>query len=349
MSKAFDWAVNLTGRDQGYTTNVQSGITVEKNVVVDTQILNGGTGNLTPVRSVLDTIEGGEPWFCQRTFAIGDVLMLVPVVRWLRHNGHNVVIRTVDDMFEIVRLLGVPAFPSNFRGNKGHKGVILDFIVEKDHTVPYLQKKHRVDIYAEAIGLEKNELPDVWDWSMSLSNFGELDFISERPFVLFQGRGSGVRRSLPRETIEWLATAMNCEGIDVIYIGEDVGLKPAKGLEGKTRVANRKFSLRELFLLMGQAKAIITMDSAPLWISHFAKTPTIALLGPTRSSERLSKHPLYPEGAIGIELAQNFDCQPCFENPSRKDCQQKGFLCLGQDPDVIYSKMRDHLMRFWKA
>jgi hypothetical protein len=349
MSKAFDWAVNLTGKDQGYTTNLQSGITIEKGVVVDTQILNGGTGNLTPVHDVLETVKIGEPWFCQRTFAVGDVLMLVPVVRWLRHNGHDVTIRTVDDMFDIVRRLGVPAEAANFRGNKGNKGIILDFVVEKDHTVPYLQKKHRVDIYAEAIGLARQDRPAMWDWSMDLSKFGEFEFMPEKPFVVFQGRGSGDRRSLSKDAIEWIVTAMNCEGIDVAYIGEDIGLRQPSGTDGKTYVFNRRFSLREIFLLIGRAKAIVTMDSAPLWMAHFAKTPTVALLGPTRVEERLSKHPLYPEGAVGIELASNLGCQPCFENATRTECQQKGFMCLKQEPDVIYSRMRKHLMRFWEA
>ena len=46
-------------------------------------------------------------------------------------------------------------------------------------------------------------------------------------------------------------------------------------------------TLEKFFSTIAKAKCLITMDSSPLWISHFTRTPVVVLFGPTRDSERL--------------------------------------------------------------
>jgi ADP-heptose:LPS heptosyltransferase len=59
------------------------------------------------------------------------------------------------------------------------------------------------------------------------------------------------------------------------------------------------------------------MDSGILWLAHVASCPVLTLLGPTREEERVSLHPLYPEKAKSINIANMIGCTPCFETKAR--------------------------------
>jgi ADP-heptose:LPS heptosyltransferase len=128
----------------------------------------------------------------------------------------------------------------------------------------------------------------------------------------------------------------------VLYVGE-----PLPDLKVDKRFVKLQFlnsSLRELFSWIAGARCVVTMDSSPLWVSHFTKTPVIAILGPSRPAERLKAHPLYPEGAVAIELNKELKCEPCFE--IAEHCKRK-FDCLKTiSPERLYELIQPHVMRF---
>jgi ADP-heptose:LPS heptosyltransferase len=72
--------------------------------------------------------------------------------------------------------------------------------------------------------------------------------------------------------------------------------------------------LLNLVELMRRSDIALVMDSGLQWIAHMAAIPMVSVLGPTRASERIVTHPLYPEGAKAINAATLYGCSPCYEN-----------------------------------
>jgi len=231
---------------------------------------------------------------------MGDILMLVPVIRALRKRGYDPFLRTFKSWRPILDLLDIEmkAIEQTFRS--ADWGINLDGTLEQDHFRSALSKIHRIEIYFMALGMRK--MPKRLDWGLDLKKLPKRDI--EGDYICFQGAGSTKMKRLPSNSINYIRERFKERGINVVMVGE----------------GNKK-SAKELFALIADAKALITMDSAPLWISHFTKTPVVALLGPTRISERLTKHPLYPNRAVGVALNEEINCESCFE--STKKCNGK--------------------------
>jgi len=151
---------------------------------------------------------------------------------------------------------------------------------------------------------------------------------------------------LQNDVINDLVLLMNMEDINVIYIGEpNEELLKMRGYENRTKFMFMEGSIADLFSWIAGAKAVISMDSAPLHVSYFTNTPVIAVLGPGRYQERLSLHPRYPEGAIGIQLNNEIGCKSCFEQASQ--CNYK-FLCIKNiKSERLYELIRQPLLEFW--
>jgi len=223
----------------------------------------------------------------------------------------------------ILNKLGVETEAIETNGNSTDWGILLDRTVELDHITPKLQGLHRMDIYLSALGIEN--LTEDLDWSIKLSEYPEVDI--EQPYIVFQGKGTTYKKWLPNKTIQFLINHMSKEGIKVVYVGNPIGKTNEKVKVDRTKnvMAFMRYSLPQLFSVIGAAKAVVSMDSAPLWISHFTRTPLVAILGPTRPEQRISKHPLYPEGTEAVCCNQLINCKPCFEASGR--CKHK-ITCL---------------------
>ena len=275
----------------------------------------------------------------QRTFSLGDVLMLVPVVRELERLGYDVHYQTDARYVPLLRALDIRTAALD---RLDVYAVMLDWTVERDHLEPLLRDMHRCEIFARSIGL--TQMPDRWNWDCSLSHFSEMkdDWATEGDYIVFQGSGAAQQRGLTADTVQWLLEAFTVEGIRVLYIGEPL---PELVVDKKlVRLQFTTSTLLELFSWIGGARCVVTMDSSPLWVSHFTKTPVIAVLGPSRSAQRIGEHPLYPEGAVAIELNRELKCEPCFE--VAEECGRK-FDCLkGINPERLYELIRPHVMRY---
>lgn len=339
----FRFAINNTDTIQSFFTHQLDSITAEPHQAIDTSLIHGDTlGILQPIDSFLHAMKKKrvKRFYIQRTFALGDILMLVPVIRALRRKGYDPYMRTIKWAKPILELLNIEAVAVEAQGHppQGEYGIMLDGTVERDHAQPELSELHRTNIYFGALGVRN--VPRKLDWSMNLKRLPNMK-PPAKDYIVFQGRGSTFKKQLPSETIQSLIFKFEEKNIPLIYIGERLGLRAKKK---NTIFKWHDLPVKALFSYIAYARALVTMDSSPLWISHFTKTPTIVLFGPTRASERLVQHPLYPKKVIGIALNEIIDCASCFEAAGR--CNDR-VDCLKIRPqrifDLIYPKVKKWL------
>jgi len=341
----FKLAINKTGLGQIYKCRMNgSTVRVEPEGVIDTSLFNSSSG-LKPIENFLGEMDklNKSKFFLYRSFSLGDVLTLVPVYRMLLNRGYEPYIRTKRTYLNLLDRMNVNA--EDERHARENAGIYLDYVVEKDHYHPKLQKMHRTEIYARVIGLPFK--PKELDWNIDLSRFPEHSW-EGKPYIIFQGRGAVDRRALQNDVIQELIWLMNLENIRVIYIGEQTTeLSKMKGIEDRTKFLFMEGDIADLFSWIAGAKAVVSMDSAPIHVSYFTNTPVIAVLGPGRPQERLSLHPMYPEGAVGIRLNEEIGCESCFEQALQ--CNRK-FSCIKDiKAERLYELMRKKLLEFWKS
>jgi len=256
------------------------------------------TPHLEKVSSVLDFLRPHRRLVIEKGYALGDLLLLVPVIRRLKEelDSPHVTLITQYRFTEsaVVRAFCASTFDAIIpQEQKLHfdsydVGVYLDGVLERDHSVEGYSCRHRVQILMDWFGLS-----------------GRVNWSTERSWakskhILFQTGGSWLHKELPPETREFVIASLRKRKYDVRLAGRDNPLSSEDFLE-----------------LIASAACVVTMDSSPLWVSHFTKTPCVLLLGPTRESERLTMHPLYPERAVAIALNKLVDCPSCFEKMDR--------------------------------
>jgi hypothetical protein len=234
-----------------------------------------------------------------RTSALGDVLMMMALAH---HIG-------ADCSFDRERF---KEFDAAYKPDlSGGIGIILDGEAEVDHVDSVVQTRHRIDLMSDAVGVKV----DGFEWRMPFSvPVREV----ERFDVLFQAGGStNVKQLHPALTRPIMAELVG-DGLKVGLIGMSADYQCPAGvadMRGKT-------DLWTLWNLIGSTKALVTQDSAPLWIAHFTKTPVVLLCGPTHAESRLSRH---QAPHCWIDLSGMVGCRPCGELGTR--CEQR-FDCM---------------------
>jgi len=267
--------------------------------LIDTDELDSYAG-LEKVDDVSSLIKSHKRIVIERSYALGDVLLLIPVVRRLREElflEHVTLVtqtRFVDN--PIISVLGDGVYDEYvtkddiLRGSSTYDiGIMLDGVLERDHTQPKYQHTHRVNIFMDWFEL-KGDVS--WDCEKTWK---------KKEHIVVQTGGSGVLKELPLETRDYIVEKLREEKYEVVRVGDGAKVSDAEYLE-----------------LIGTASCVVSMDSSPLWISHFTKTPCVLILGPTRKEERLTMHPLYPERAKAVALNELIDCPSCFEQ--REKC-----------------------------
>lgn len=346
MGKIFNYGINVSGTSQGfYTDHDNVPVVVPPNAAVNINNLRFITKAILPVSSVIEYWRKKEikKFFLRRTFAMGDVLMLVPIVRYLRTLGFDPSIKTVQRYFNIIRRFNIEIVLTGF-GPDG-AGIELDGTVELDHRHREMQHLHRINIYLTALGF--SAFPEKLDWGYDKRNFpafGQLGGFKfkKKDYVIFHGSGSTKAKTLPKARIEGIVNALNEKGIKVIYIGNPIQLNIKE--PGMIEVACVKYNFLQLFPIFEHAKAAITMDSGPLWISHFTKTPMVGIFGPTDPNTRLTYHPLYPEKVRAIETNKYINCKRCYEAAAR--CEHR-FKCLHLPLDTLFNDLYPKLREVW--
>jgi len=331
MEPMFDFGMNGSNILETYYDQNLQPVRVPAGCVLDLNTLRPFYRRLfRPVENFLEEVDkrGEVSFYISRTFALGDMLMLVPVVRHLRTFGYNPRIRTTELFKEVLNYLGIQVEVADRPHLEGF-GISLDGTIERDHRDRSLSYFHRVHIYLKALGIK--EMPEKVDWSCDLSQLPEID-VGDEPYIAFQDSGSTPIKRLQGGAVKYIYEGFKREGVKIVSISDAIGKHQPSALH--------------LFALIAKAKCLISMDSAPLWISHFTETPVVCIFGPTRPKERLTLHPLYSEGAVGVELSKEVGCKPCFEYDRK--CGDE-ISCLKVNPKRIYELLKPAVMQFWRS
>lgn len=344
--KLMDFRENKTGINQLFRFKHDSSpAVVIPKAFIDVTLLDGGYHEaLTKGKSFIETMQrlGIADFYLERSFSLGDTLMLVPIIRRLRQLNYTPYIKTVAQYKEILELLDMEV--DVMGTNKAvvfisDPGILLDNIVEKDHYVESMHKMHRVNIYNKALGLSANYTPD---WSMDLEKLPE-NLAKFDKYIAIQGIGnSPSRRGLSVDVIQDMIYFLNLEKVNVVYIGGKVDIK------GDDEFTDFRFidqTIPELFSIISGAELVISMDSSPIWVSHFTRTPLLAILGPSRASERLSMHPLLKTDVRALELNKWIGCESCFEGA--KECKGEVTCFTKVTSEKLYEELRPIIMKYW--
>jgi hypothetical protein len=181
-------------------------------------------------------------------------------------------------------------------------GVLMDGLLERDHTDESYSHKNRLDIYRDFLELDSSK-PVVWT-----SKTPPVGLAG----VLFCSSGTNERKTLPPDTAEFIAKNLERKYKTLIHIGE-----------------NRRIDPFKLLSFTERARVIVTVDTMPLWLAHFTRTPVVLITGPSLGDVRLSRHPLYPDGVREVKLCSEVGCEPCFERGEKCSMTIK---CLKEVP-----------------
>lgn len=99
-----------------------------------------------------DNCDKQQPILLQRNYALGDLIMLVPVIKYMkRTKGMRFSLITSPCFVDIMKWFGI--FEEVFSGTpkRGYKNyLILDGILESDHSLTnHTRQMHRIKIYEE--------------------------------------------------------------------------------------------------------------------------------------------------------------------------------------------------------
>lgn len=262
-----------------------------------------------------------------RRYALGDVLMFLPVAREFKEKHPDVKIHLITNKdpargFRFIEIFNEGIFSSFMSDTRTPRkydvSFYLDNLVERDLYLEKYHSMHRVDIFREFFGYDQKQEPV---WSLEQPTVGTGG-------IVFCHSGSKPLKTIPKETVDYLVPRL--EKIAPVYVmGE-----------------NRKIPPDETVKLLRDALVLITVDSAALWMAHFTRTPVVFLSGPSRGSERISKHPLRPEGATEVSLSKLIGCVPCFEK--MEACGSK-YKCMYADKEKVWQEIEAAVERVrWK-
>ncbi len=347
----FDFALNTSSISQGFYDKFGNMFYVPAKWAINKQPISGNWNVLKPIKSFIHEMQSQniKQFWMERSYAFGDILILISVAQYLKEQfGMDAGICTAQRYTSVIHHMGIRT--RRMEGNKEpfeDYGIKLDSILELDHSVPALQHVPRSFIYLKALGI--NKFPKAMPWNYNEAAFPafielvQKDFqFARKNYIVFQGEGTTQKKQLPRDTIEAICKEFLEMGINVIYVGNHVDICIN---DERLEKAFTKYTVRQLFTIIRNAKALVCMDSSPLWISHFTKTPVLSILGPTRFRERLSLHPLYPEQASAVQANDIINCKSCYEQA--RACQQR-VLCLKSPAEKIFSLIRPIIKKLWE-
>jgi hypothetical protein len=258
--------------------------------------------------TVSERLRGASSILVIRRYALGDTLMLLPVLRQLRDQYPNIKTLTLLGSKTILDS-GLPQefgcgivdrFIPDTSWNFSAYDVafLVDGVVEQDHTIGWCQHTPRVDLFRIFFELSLRE-PLNWDCHSLSSGWKNVVFCSS---------GNKPQKTVPKVVADSIAEKLARKFPDFYHTG-----------------AEKRVPYPELFSMMVNAKALVTVDTSLLWIAHFTKTPVVFLHGPTRPNERLVYHPLQPDGCVSIDLAKASGCSPCYEGMQKCSNQARCF------------------------
>lgn len=213
----------------------------------------------------------------------------------------------------------------------------FDQVAEADHRGV---TKHRCTLFLERMTSQPiTILPEDWiipahpgveEWvNRHVSAFG-IDRRSRRvPLVAVQVRGSGAVKTLPTDAMRSILLRLADE-YNVILIENSHETARQFAIRDNIFTMPGRDPLHTIALLRHHVDLALVMDSGALWMAHSAPCKTVAILGPTRPSERMSMHPMGDRAVGWVLLNELINCPACFEAAAA--CKRK-FSCMREQPD----------------
>lgn len=251
-----------------------------------------------------------------RTYAIGDILMAVPVLRQMKkhYNIRRVILEYGDTKHNIEPEL----FPDlecvhEYTGKYDYYIDGENGLLEQDHRLTLgLTDVPRFTLYQRFLGL-----PEITDLDYSFSeDKSNMLFNHDKDKVVFLALYSTtVVRKLSQNFIEYLAKYLNFIGYKILFVDKVPVINGIDAIYGYG-----KTNVQQAITNMKYCKLCITIDTGSLWFSHYAKVPTIVIAGSTPKCVRMDYHPLKKAGkALGIDMRKYCGC--------KYDCGGTGLYC----------------------
>lgn len=214
-------------------------------------------------------VEAAKSILLKRQYALGDVLMLIPIINYLRRIGKEAYIVTSKNY-------SLPCTGMFKTGvlNKCNADIIvrLDGVVERDHSDSKLFKVPRLDIFLDYLNIKLDKV----DWNVHT-------YDAEFPKGVIGIQLSG---SAPFKTIDLSKELKVLSKNNKLFILD----------KNKVNFKNPNIfweNVNNVLLLsyMKKMKGIVCFDSGPLWLSHLANIPAFVIVGPTDGKKVIRYHP----------------------------------------------------------
>lgn len=253
-----------------------------------------------------------------RQHALGDVVMLTPLVNYFKSLGIEAKIYASTKY----AIKGIDFIVDSFQMHYNDFDLIIDMnrILERDHYEKRYFPVNRVDIYKEYLNIR--DIGNNWN-----AEFSEVDIDVKDAVIGIQLKGSTNAKSMN------LAPLLDeLEKRDIkFYIIDDS--EKYKGVY-KNAVVNPT-NVVGLLSAFKRLKGVLTFDSGVLWLSHLTNTPAFVIVGPTSGKKITKRHPNNKTTYYDTKLDYGCKYSPhgCGEGG---DLCNKKFSCL---KGVNYSRL----------
>ena len=251
----------------------------------------------------------------KRTYALGDILTCVPVIRQMKKfYGIENIYFEKGFRYEFEKsLFGDIEFIHENKTLDYDIALDSDHVFEQDHQYENDRSYwSRLKILQEFLGLpfDKN-----LDWS-----YNKAESIPKIPdnCVCLSLYSTTPQRSMTESIMPKI--------FDLLF---DNGLMPlcmdSNKACGDERCVNlsKKLTVKQAITVLSNCNALITIDTGTLWFNHFAQVPMIGLFGSTRADEKLDYFPK-PDKCVGIDMRSYVGCD--------KFCRGNGDYCMKTAP-----------------
>ena len=272
------------------------------------------------IPSIITRVNGYQKIYIQRTYALGDIIMVIPVLNYLsaKFPTKSICLLTPPEHHQLFSCETRFSVKTMHKGgtyscSSGELSINADNnTFECDHCKSHpFNILHRTDILYQLMGVPEAER--TYDYSIGLSN-SVVRSVSDRlshwklepkGFCYYSWRGSNPIKTFPvhirKHHIETLARHIP------VVVG-DFERNPQGWFEHPNVHWLCGESALPVTVMVGMAKFVVTTDSGSLWFSHLTECPTVCFLGPTEEATRLGRHPLYPDLCRKIELKDLVGC-----------------------------------------
>lgn len=236
-----------------------------------------------------------------RSYAMGDMIMLLPIIHYIKDKYRNVnlTLCTSEKFFWIFKNLGIQIISQRnlYDVNNYDYIFMLDGCLERDHNIEKYKRMHRVENYAESLGINFCDIKPNYSSNIATNKIECKD--NGKKNVLLQLRGSTEAKNLNKDTLQYI-----CNELSKKY-----NIYPTDYSKGFIKCNNDDLmgqGIMTVYNFMSNIDCAITFDSGLLWMSHMTETPVVCIIGPTFPESRLSFSPMNIEH---IDLSKKYGCK----------------------------------------